>query len=146
MSLACLHIVITLLVKQNVVVQSLSHIWLFVTPWSAVCQTSLSFTISWSLLKLMSTGLVMPSNHLILCHPLLLLPSTFPSIRVFPNESAFHIRWLKYWSFSFSISPSNEYSGLISFRMDWFNLAVQGTLRSLLWHHSSKASVLRHSA
>jgi len=131
MSLGCLHIVITLLVKQNVVVQSLSHIWLFVTPWSAVCQTSLSFTISWSLLKLMSTGLVMPSNHLILCHPLLLLPSTFPSIRVFPNESAFHIRWLKYWSFSFSISPSNEYSGLISFRMDWFNLAALSVCASV---------------
>ena len=117
------------------------------TPWTAARQTSLSITNSWSLLKLMSIESVMPSNHLILCCPLLLLPSFFPSIGVFSNESALHIRWPKYWSFSFSISPSNEYSGLISFRIDWFDLlAVQGTLRSLLQHHSSKASILRRSA
>ena len=110
------------------------------TPWTAACQASLSFTISRSLLKLMSMKLVMPSNHLILCHPLLFLPSIFPSIRVFSNESALRIMWSKDWSFSFSISPSNEYSGLISFRTDWFDLlAVQGTLRSLLQHHSLKA-------
>ena len=102
-------------------VQSLSHVQLFVTPWTAVCQASLSITSSWSLLKLMSIESVMPSNHLILCHPLLLPPSIFPSIRVFPNESILHIRWPKYWSFSFSISPSNEYSGLTSFRMDWLD-------------------------
>ena len=103
-----------------------------VTPWTTPCQASLSFTISWSLLRSMSTESVMPSNRLILCHPLLLLPSIFPSISVFSNESALHIRWSKYWSFSFSISPSNEYSGLISFRIDWFDLlAVQGTLKSL---------------
>ena len=118
-----------------------------VTPWTAARQVSLSITNSWSLLKLMSIELVMPSNHLILCHPLLLLPSVFPSIRVYSNESVLHIRWPKYWSFSFSISPSNEYSGLISFRIGWFDLlAVQGTLRGLLQHHSSKASILRHSA
>ena len=112
------------------------------TPWTAAYQASLSFTISQSFLKLMSIKLVMPSNHLILCHPLFLLPSIFPSIRVFSKESVLHIRWPKYWSFSFSISPSNEYSGLISFRMDWFDLlAVQGTLKSLLQHHSSKPSV-----
>ena len=112
----------------------------FVTPWTAACQASLSFTISQSLLKLMSIELVMPSNHLILCHPLLLPPSIFPSIRVFSNESALHIRWPKYRSFSFSISPSNECSGLISFRIDTFDLlAVQGTLKSLLQHHSSSA-------
>ena len=106
------------------------------TSWTIAHQASLSFTISWSLLKLMSIESVMPSNHLILCCPLLLLPSIFPSITVFPNESALHIRWPKYWSFSSSISPSNEYSGLISFRMDWFDLfAVQGTLKSLLQHH-----------
>ena len=117
-----------------------------VTPWTAVLQASLSFSISWSLLKLMSIESVMPSNHLILCHPLLLLPSIFPIIRVFSNESALHIRWPKYWSFSFSISPSNEYPGLI-YRMDWLDLlAVQGTLKSLLQHHSSKASILWHSA
>ena len=117
------------------------------TPWTAACQTSLSFTISQSLLKLMSIELVMPSNHLILCHPLLFLPSIFPSIRVFSNESAFCIRWPKYWSFSFSISPSNEFSGLISFRMDWLDLlAVQGTLKSLVQHRSSKVSVFWCSA
>ena len=123
-------------------VQSLSHVWLFATPWTAACQASLSITKSWSLLKLMCIELVMPSNHLILCHPLLLLPSLFPSIRVFSNESVLHIRRPKYWSFSFNISPSNEYSGLISFRMDWFDLlAVQGTLKNLLQHHSPKASI-----
>jgi len=119
---------------------------LFVTPWTAAHQASVFFTVSWSLLKLMSIESVMPNNHLILCRPLL-LPSIFPSVRVFSNESALHIRWPKYWSFSFSISPSNEYSGLISFRIDWFDLlAVQGTLKSLLQQHSSKASVLWCSA
>ena len=124
------------------VIQLLSHVQLFATPWTIACQASLSFTISWSLLKLMSIESVMPSNLLILCHPLLLLPSIFPSIRVFSNESVC-IRWSKHWSFSFSfsISPSNEYSGLISFRIDWLDLlAVQGTRKSLLQHHSSKAS------
>ena len=117
------------------------------TPWTAVCQVSLSIANSRSLFKLMSIESVMPSNNLILCCPLLLLPSIFPSIRVFSNESALRIRWPKYWSFSFSISPSNEHSGLISFRMDSLDLlAVQGTLKSLLQHHSSKASILRHSA
>ena len=111
-----------------------------VTPWTEARQASLSFTNSWSLLKLVSIDLVMPSNHLILCRPLLLLPSIIPSIRVFSSESVLHIRWPKYWNFSFSISPSNEYSGLISFRMDWLDLlAVQGTLKSLLQHHSSKS-------
>ena len=124
-------------------VQSLSHVWLFVTPWTAAHQASLSITNSWSLLKLMSIESVMPSNHLILCHPLLLLLSIFPSIRVFSNESVLHISWPKYWSFSFSISPSKEHPGLLSFRMDWLDLlAVQGTLKSLLQHHSSKASIL----
>ena len=128
-------------------VQLLSHIWLFATPWTAARQSSLSITNSQSLLKLMSVESVMPSNHLILCCPLLLLPSIFPSIRVFSKESVLGIRWPKYWSFSFSISPSNEYSGLISFRMDWFDLlAVQGTLKSLLQHHSSKTSILQRSA
>ena len=128
-------------------VQSLSRVWLFVTPWITACQASLSITNCWSLPKPMSIKSVMPSNHLILCCPLLLLPSIFPSIRVFSNESALHIRWPKYWSFSFNISPSNEYSGLISFRMDWLDLlAVQGTLKSLLQHHSSKASSLPRSA
>ena len=128
-------------------VQSLNHVRLFVTPWAVAHQASLSITNPQSSLKLMSIESVMPSNHLILCRPLLLLPSIFPSIRVFSNESALHIRWPKYWSFSFSISPSNEYSGLISFRMDCFDLlAVQGTLRNLLQHCSSKASILRHSA
>ena len=118
-----------------------------VTPWTAAHQASLSITNSWSLLKLMSTESVMPSNHLILCHPLFLPPSIFPSIRVFSNESVLRIRWPKYWSFIFHISPSNEYSGLISFRMDWVDLlAVQGTLKSLIQHHSSKASILRNSA
>ena len=116
------------------------------TPWNAVHQASRSITDSWSLLKLMSIESVMPSDHLILCHPLLLQPSIFSSIRVFSNESVLRIRWPKYWSFSFSISPFNEYSGLISFRMDWLDLlAVQGTLKSLLQHHSSKASILRCS-
>ena len=123
--------------------QPLSRVWLFVTPWTTAHQASLSFSNSWRLLTLMSIELVMPSNHLILCRPLLLLPSVFPSIRVFSSESVLHIRWPKYWNFSFSISPSNEYSRLISFRMDWFDLlAVQGTLKSLVQHHSSKASVL----
>ena len=128
-------------------VPSLSHVWLFVTPWTTACQASLSNTISWSLLKLMSIESVMPSNHLILCHPLFLLPPIFPSIRVFSQESALHIRWPKDWSFSFSISLSNEYSRLMSFRMDWLDLlAVQGTLKSLLQHHSLKASILWCSA
>ena len=128
-------------------VQSLSHVWLFVTPWTAASQASLSITNSWSLLKLMSIESVMLPIHLSLCHPLLLLPSIFPSIRVFSNELALYIRWPKYWSFSFSISASSEYSRLISFRMDWLDLvAVQGTLGSLLQHHSSKASILWHSA
>ena len=128
-------------------VQSLNHIRLFVTPWTAACQASLSVTNSQSPPKPMSIESMMPSNHLILCHPLLLLPSIFPSIRVFSNESALRMRWPKYWSFSFNISPSNEHSGLISFRMDWLDLlAVQGTLKSLLQHHSSKASILQHSA
>ena len=117
------------------------------TPWTAACQASLSNTNSWSLLRLMSTESTRPSNHLILCRPLLLPPSIFPSIRVFSNESVLHIRWPKYWSFSFKISPSNEYLGLISFRMDWLDLlAVQGTLKSLLQHHNSKALVLQCSA
>ena len=128
-------------------VQSLSRVQLFATPWTAAHQASLSITNSWSLLKLMPIELVMPSNHLILCHPLLLLPSTFPSIRVFSNESVLRIRWPKYWSFSFSISSSNEYLGVISFRMNWLDLlAVQGTLKSILQHHSSKASIHQHSA
>ena len=117
------------------------------TPWTAAHQASLSTTISWSLLKLMSIESVMPSNYLTLCHPLLLPPSIFPSIRIFSNESVLRIRWPKYWSFSFSISPSNDYSGLISFRMDWLDLlAVQGTLKSFLQHHGSKASILQCSA
>ena len=128
-------------------VQLLSRVWLFVTPWTAARQASLSITNSGSLLKLMSTKSVMLSNYLILCGPLLLPPSIFPSIRVFTDESVLHIRWPKYWSFSFSISPSIEYSGMISFRMDWLDLlAVQGTLKSLLQHHSSKASIFWHSA
>ena len=128
-------------------VQSLSLVRLFATQCTAAHQASLSISNFWSWLKLMSNELAMPSSHLILCHPLLLLPSIFPSIRIFSNDSVLHIRWPKYWNFSLSISPSNEYSGLISFRMDWFDLlAVQGTLKSLLQHHSSKASILRHSA
>ena len=127
-------------------VQSLSRVRLFATPRTAACQASLSITNSQSPPKPMSIELVMPSNHLILCH-LLLLPSIFPSIRVFSNESALRIKWPKYWSFSFNISPSNEYSGLISFRMVWFDLlAVQGTPKSLFQHHSSKTSIFRHSA
>ena len=128
-------------------VQSLSHVWLFAIPWIAAHQTSLSITNSQSLPKPMSIESVMPSNHLILCHPLLLLPSIFPSIRVFSNESALRIRWPKYCSFSFNISPSKGHPGLISFRMDWLDLlAVRGTLKSLLQHHSSKASILQCSA
>ena len=127
-------------------VQSLSCVQLFATPWTAAHLASLSITSSWSLLKLVSIELVMPSNHLILCCPLL-PPSIFPSIRVFSDESVLHIRWPKYWSFSFNISPSNEHPGLISFRMDWLDfLAVQGTLKSLLQHHNSKASILWRSA
>ena len=129
-----------------VVVQLPSPVWLFVTPWAAACQASLSLTISQNLPKFMSTELMMPSNHLILSCPLL-LPSVFPSIKVFSNESALCIKWPMYWSFSFKISPSNEYSGLISFRIDWFDLlAVQGTLKRLLQHHYKKVSILRHSA
>ena len=129
-------------------IQSLSHVQLFAIPWTAAWQASLSFTISKSLLKLMSIQLVMPSNHLILCRPLLLLPTILPSTRVFPNESVLCISWPKFWSFSFSISPSNEYSGLISFRIDWQvgSFAVQGTLKSLLQHHSSKALIFQCSA
>ena len=129
-------------------VQLLSHVQLFATPWIAALEDSLSITNSWSELKLMSIKSVMPSSHLILCHPLLLLPQILHSIRVFSNESTLRIRWPKYWSFSFSISPSNEHPGLISFRMDlWlYLLAVQGTLKSLLQHQSSKASILWHSA
>ena len=128
-------------------VQSLSCVQLFATPWTAARQVSLSITNSQNLLKLISIESVMPSNHLILCRPLLLLPSIFPSIRVFSNKSVLHIMWPKYWSFSFSISLSSEYSGLTSFRIDWLDhLAVQGTLKNLLQHHSSKASILQHSA
>ena len=128
-------------------VQSLSRVRHFTTPWITACQASLSITHSQSLPKLMSIKSVMPSSHLILCCPLLLLPSIFPSIRIFSNEPALCIKWPKYWSFSFNISPSNEYPGLISFRMDWLDLlAVQGTLKSLLQHDSSKASILRRSA
>ena len=133
-------------------VHSLSCVWLFATPWTAACQASLSSTNPQSLLKLISIELVMPSNHLIICHPPLPLPSIFPSIRVFSSESVLHIRWPKYWSFSFNISPSNQHSGLISFRMDWLDLLavqgerVHGTLKSLLQHHSSKASILHCSA
>ena len=128
-------------------IQLLSHDQLFATPWTAARQASLSITNSQSLLKLRSIESVVPSNHLILCHPLLLLPPISPSIRIFSSESVLLIRWPKYWNFSFSISPSNEHSGLISFRMDWLDLvAVQGTLKSLLQHHSSKASTLRCSA
>ena len=131
---------------MSLVIQLLSHVQLFATPWTAAHQDSLSISNSWSLLKLMSIESVMPSNHLILCRPLLLLPSIFPSIRVFSNESTLRMKWPKYWSFSFSIIPSKEIPGLI-FRMDRLDLlAVQGTLKSLLQHHSSKASILHHSA
>ena len=137
----------TLLIIQFSSVQSPSCVQLFGTPWTAARQASLSITNSQSLPKLMTIELVMPSNHLILCHSLLLMPSFFPSIRVFSNESALHIWWPKYWRFSFNISPSNENSGLISFRIDWLDLlAVQGTLKSLLQYHSSKASILQCSA
>ena len=126
-----------------VVVWLLNHVQFFATPWAAACQASLSFTNSQCLFKLISTESGVSHNHLILCHPLLHLPSIFPSIRVFSNELALHIRWPKYWSFSFSISSSNEYSGLIFFRINWFDLlAVQGTLKSLLQHHNLKASIL----
>ena len=131
--------------RHAVVVQSFSHVRLFPTPWTAACQASMSFTVSWSLLKLISIELVMASNHLILCHPLLLL-SVFPSIRVFSNDLALRIRWPEYWSFSFINSPYNEYSGLISFRTHWFDfLAVQGTLKSLLQHHSLKVIIITFS-
>ena len=139
--------------KVMVVVQSLSCVWLFVIPWTAACKASLSFTVFWNLLRFLSVELVMPSNHLIFFCPLLLLPSVLPSlrvfssIRVFSNESALCIRWPNYWSFTFSISPFNEYSGLISFRIDLFDLpVVQGTLNSLLQHHNLKASILQRSA
>ena len=142
--MACLFILVKASFSS---VQSLSHVQLFVTPWTAACQASLSITNSQSPPKSMTILLVMPSKHLILCCPLLLWPSIFPSIRVFPNESALRIRWPKYWSFSFNVSPSNEHPRLISFRMDWLDLlAVQGTLKSLLQHHSSKASILWRSA
>ena len=135
------------MIKQCRSVQLLSHVQLFVTPWTAACQTSLSIINSQSSPKPISIESVVPSNHLILCCPLLLLPSIFPSIRVLSNESALHIRWPKYWSFSSNISPSNDHPGLISFRMDWLDLLVaQGTLKSLLQHHSSKASILQCSA
>ena len=127
--------------------QLLSHVWLLATPWTAAHQASLSIANPQSLLKLMPIESVMPSDHLVLCRPLLLVPSIFSSIRVFSSESVLHIKWPKYWSFSFRISPSNQCSGLISFRIDWFDpLAVKGTLQGLLRHHSSKASVLQHSA
>ena len=133
--------------KNEETVQSLSHVQLFATPWTAARQASLSITNSQSLPKPMSIVSVMPSYHLILCRPLLLLPSVFPSIRAFSNESALHITWPKYWSFSFNISPSSEHPGLISFRLDWLDLlAVQGTLKSVLQHHNSKASILQCSA
>ena len=131
------------LILQFSLVQLLSRVRLFVTPWIAAYQASLSITNSWSSLKLTSIKWVMPSSHLILCHPLLLLPSIFPIIRVFSNESALPSRWPNYWSFSFIISPSNEHPGLVFFRMDWLDLlAVQGTFKSLLQHHSSKAAIL----
>ena len=132
--------------SKIVAVQSLSQIWFFAALWTVASQASLSFTISQSLLKLMSIESVMPSNHLILGHPLLLLPSMFPKMRVFSNDSALHIKWPKYWCLSLSISPSNEYSGLISFSWFFWSLAVQGMLKSLLEHHSSKASILQYSA
>ena len=138
---------ISSLAYPSVQFSSVAQSWLFATPWIAALQASLSITNSWNLLKLMSIKSVMPSSHLILCRPLLLLPPFPPSIRVFSNESALRMRWPKYWSFSFSISPSNENPGLISLRVDWLDLlAVQETLKSLLQHHSSKASILQHSA
>ena len=138
--------IVLLYIHHRIVVHLLSCVRLFVTPWTAARQAFLSVTNSQSLLKLMSIKLVMPSNHLTLCHPLFLPPSILPSIRVLSNESVLHIRWPKYWSFSFSFSPSSEYSGVISFRIDWFDLLpVQETLKSLLQHHSSKASILQHS-
>ena len=140
------HLVLLISVQFSSVLL-LSRFQLFVTPWTVAHQASLSITNSWSLFKLMYIESVMPSHQLMLCCPRLLPPSIFPSIRVFSNESALHIRWPKYWSFSFSVNPSNEHPGLISFRMDWLDLlAVQGTLKSLLQHHSSKASILLHSA
>ena len=147
----CFYSVVLYIYSVHCSVKSLSHVQLFAISWTAAWQASLSITNSWSLLKLLSIEPVMPSNHLIFCRPLLLLPSgskgSFPSIRVFSNESVLHIRWPKYWSFSFSVSSFNEYSGLISFRMDWLDrLSVQGTLKSLLQHHSSKASILWRSA
>ena len=147
MSVTIVNICWALIPCQFSSVQSLSHIWLCATPWTAACQASLSITNSWSSLRLMSIESVMPSSHLILCRSLLLLPPIPLSIRVFSNESTLHMRWPKYWSFSFSIIPSKEIPGLISFRMDWLDLlAVQGTLKSLLQHHSSDASILWHSA
>ena len=135
------------LLANHTSVQLLSHVQLFATTWTTARQSSLSITNCQSLPKTMSIESVMPSNHLILCCPLLLLPSIFPSIRVISNESALRIRWPRYWSFSFNISPTNEHPGLVCFRMDWLDrLAVQGTLKSLLQHHSSKAPILRHSA
>ena len=146
--ITCCFLQFPLLIKifYHLLLQLFSHS-VVSSSWTPVWQASLSFTNSWSLLRLMSLEPVMPSNHLILCRPLLFLPSIFPSIRVFSNESALHIRWAKYWSFSFSISPSNEYLGLISFRIDWFDLlAVQGTLKNFFLHHSLKASFLCCSA
>ena len=135
------------IIESFVVVQSLSCVRLLETPWTAACQVSLSLTISWKFLKLMSIDVVMPPNHLILCLPLFLLPSVFPSIMFFSNESVLCIRWPKYWSLSFNISLSNEHSGLIFFRIGWFDiLSVEGILKSLLQHHSSKASILQHTA
>ena len=148
-SATCMYVYIYMYIHTHIYfsqsIQLLSCVWLFATPWTAALQASVSIANFQSLLKFMSIKLVMPSNYLILCRPLLLLPSIFPSIRGFSNESALCIRWPKYWSFSFSIIPSNEHPGLISFRMDWLDLlAVQGTLKSLLQHHSSKASILWH--
>ena len=140
---------INIIIEKNIgtIQFSHSHVRIFVTPWTTACQASLSIINSWSPPKPMSIESVMPSNDLILCHPLLLLPSIFPSIRDFSNESALRIRWPKYWSFSFNISPSKEYPGLISFKMDWLDLlVVQGTLKSLLQHHGSTAAIIRHSA
>ena len=139
----CLENLRLLIIDSKIQFRSVAQLYLTVTLWTAGCQASLFITNSQSLLNLMSIKSVMPSNHLILCHPLLLLPSVFPSIRLFSNESVLRIRWPKYWRFSFSINPSNEYSGLISFRMDWLDLlAVQGTLKSLLQHYNSKAPIL----